>query len=89
MEELRRNFGETLEEFRENFREKQEELNDTQKKIIQLLSTDGSRTAAELSEKIGITRRSIEMNIRNLKDRGILVRHGPAKGGYWEVKKIK
>ena len=88
-EELRRNFGEASEEFRENFREKQEELNDTQKKIIQLLSTDGSRTAAELSEKIGITRRSIEMNIRNLKDRGILVRHGPAKGGYWEVKKQK
>ena len=75
----RRNIGETSEKHRIC------ELNDTQEKILELLSEDSKLSAAKLSEKIGIASRNIEMNIKTLKDKGILIRHGSPKNGYWEI----
>ena len=42
-------------------------------------------SARDLSDIIGISQRKIEENISKLKQKGILKRIGPAKGGYWEV----
>ncbi|MGB0373075.1 MAG: hypothetical protein ACPGN3_17230 [Opitutales bacterium] len=39
----------------------------------------------ELAEMIGITERSIERNIQNLRKSGQLLRKEGAKGGHWEV----
>ena len=60
-------------------------MNDTQRRIMEMLSKDNQLSAAKLAEKIGIARRNIEVNIKNLKIKGILVRHGSPKNGYWEV----
>ena len=38
-----------------------------------------------MSEKIGITERSIERNIVALKEKGIIKRIGFAKGGHWKM----
>ena len=89
-EKHRRNIGEASEEHRRNIGEvlKKEQginLNDTQKKIVKLLSEDNRLSAAKLAEKIGIASRNIESNIKKLKDCGILVRHGSPKSGYWEI----
>lgn len=64
------------------------ELNDTQRKILALLSMDAQLSAAKLAEQIGVTSRNIELNIRKLKEQEILVRHGSPKSGYWEIKII-
>jgi len=40
----------------------------------------------QLSKKVGIAEKNIEVNIKKLKQAGILKRIGPAKGGHWEVK---
>ena len=77
--EYRRNIGETSEERRIC------ELNDTQKKILELLSEDNKQSAAMLAEKIGIASRNIEKNIKTLKDKGMLIRRGSPKNGYWEI----
>ena len=82
-EELRRNFGETSEEHRSKFDEIQ--LSPTQKSIIEMLKADPHLTAKGLSDKIGITQRSIENNIKALKKCGLLIRQGADRGGYWEV----
>ena len=80
-EKHRRNIGETS----EKEKERGISLNDTQKKIVKLLSEDNRLSAVKLAEKIGIAGRNIESNIKTLKDCGILVRHGSPKNGYWEI----
>ena len=54
------------------------DLNDTQQKIIKLLSEDHQLSAVKLAEKI-------ENNIKKLKEYGILIGHGSPKNGYWEI----
>lgn len=61
------------------------DLNDTQQKIIKLLSEDHQLSAVKLAEKIGIVSRNIENNIKKLKEYGILIGHGSPKNGYWEI----
>ena len=61
------------------------DFNDTQQKIIKLLSEDHQLSAVKLAEKIGVASRNIENNIKKLKEYGILKRHGSPKNGYWEI----
>ena len=61
------------------------ELNATQKSIIDLLSENVQMSGTELAERIGISKRNIETNIKKLKEKGLLVRHGSARAGYWEI----
>jgi ATP-dependent DNA helicase RecG len=57
----------------------------TSEKILVLVRTNSKITIAELSEKIGITERSIERNLQKLQRDNLLKRIGGAKGGHWEV----
>ena len=84
------NIGEASEKHRRNIGETSEvawrtDLNDTQQKIIKLLSEDHQLSAVKLAEKIGVASRNIENNIKKLKEYGILIRHGSPKNGYWEI----
>lgn len=60
-------------------------MNDTQKRILELLSQDAQLSAKKISDVIGISSRNIESNIKKLKKCGILIRHGSPKNGYWEI----
>ena len=60
-------------------------MSDTQKKIVNLLLYDRQLSAAKIAEQLGMESRSIEKNIKKLKEFGILIRHGSPKNGYWEV----
>lgn len=42
-------------------------------------------SAYEIGEKIGMSQRKVEENIRKLKAAGLLARKGAARGGYWVV----
>ena len=82
--------GEASEKHRRSIGEASEaewrtDLNDTQQKIIKLLSEDHQLSAVKLAEKIGVASRNIENNIKKLKEYGILIRHGSPKNGYWEI----
>ena len=54
-------------------------------KILKLISDNKYISAQELAELLGISSRAVEKQIANLKDKGILKRIGPDKGGHWEV----
>ncbi|MDO9566211.1 MAG: ATP-binding protein [Candidatus Desulfaltia sp.] len=57
----------------------------TSGKILELMKSNRGITIPELALEIGVTERSIERNIQNLRKEGIIQRIGPAKGGHWEV----
>ena len=87
---MRRKCEESTEKVRSKYRKDSEkeweyDLNETQKRIISLLLADGHLSAAKIAEQLELGSRSIEKNIKKLKDYDILVRHGSPKGGYWEV----
>ena len=52
---------------------------------MNLLLYDRQLSAAKIAEQLGMESRSIEKNIKKLKELGILARHGSPKNGYWEV----
>ena len=90
MTELEKEAGESSEKSRRRVGEGSDiirgyELSDTQKKIVNLLLCDRQLSAAKIAEQLGMGSRSIEKNIKKLKELGILIRHGSPKNGYWEV----
>lgn len=60
-------------------------LNENEQSIIDLLKTNPSLSAKELSYNLNIPFRSVQRYISNLKDKGIIQRIGSNKTGYWEV----
>ena len=57
----------------------------TAQKIIDLVISDPSITADNMANKIGVTKRAIEKNIKSLRGMGILVHEGSDKAGYWRI----
>lgn len=57
----------------------------SREKILELLSGDGSLSAAALAARIGITPKAVEKHLARLKAEGKLRRVGPDKGGHWTV----
>ena len=64
-----------------------EKLTENQIMMLEEISKDQFISAPELSNKVGISKRKIEENIAKLKQKGLLKRIGPAKGGYWKILK--
>lgn len=64
-----------------------DDLNNSQLKILYILICDPESSAEQMSDLIGKTKRSIEYNLQQLKNKEILIRHGADKNGYWEVAK--
>jgi len=61
-------------------------INEMQKKILAIMRQNPEITTDRIAESIGITRRHIEANIRQLKALGALERIGGRKNGNWAVK---
>lgn len=60
-------------------------LNKTEKKVIELLIEDQSLTSIELSEKIGVTKRTIERAFKSLQEKNMIERIGSKRDGNWIV----
>ena len=52
---------------------------------MNLLLANKQLSAAKMAEQLDLGSRSIEKNIKKLKEYGILKRHGSPKSGYWEI----
>lgn len=59
----------------------------TVEKIVASIFEKPSISIAELQQKTGLSRRGVEWQLDSLKQKGILKRIGPDKGGRWEVTK--
>lgn len=95
LEKEQRRFGGSSEKVRRKFGEDSEKnqieikkmiLTDIQKQILDILSENNQYSAKIMAEQIGVSSRSIENNIKKLKEYGILERYGSPKNGYWEIK---
>ena len=62
-----------------------EGLAESQKMILQLVRRNPQVSRKAMAEEIGISTTAIHRNLVRLKEKGILRRVGPARGGYWEV----
>lgn len=54
-------------------------------KIVAFLRHEPTATQNEIAATIGLSRRGVEKNLKNLKAAGRIRRIGPDKGGHWEV----
>ena len=46
---------------------------------------DPSITLEKIAENISITKRSVERQVKTLRDEGILIHEGSDKTGYWRI----
>ena len=60
---------------------------DIKKIILQLIRDDNKISAADIAKTISVARRTVERHIKDLREEGILIRRGSARGGIWEVVK--
>ena len=60
-------------------------LTDNQVKILNAIMKNKTITQNQLSELVGITSKNVRNNMKKLKEKGLLKRIGPDKGGYWQV----
>ncbi len=63
----------------------QKTVKKTVEKILDAIKSNPKITQNVLAEIAGLTRRGIEWNLAKLKEKGIIKRIGPAKGGHWKV----
>jgi ATP-dependent DNA helicase RecG len=75
-----------LELFKDVGKDVGKELNPLQLEIIGLLKSKPSITAIEIITKLSVTKRTIERNIRSLRDMNIIERIGGKREGNWLVK---
>ena len=61
------------------------ELTQRQAEILQLIKENQKITRKMLSEKLNINPSAVQKHINKLKQKGLLKRVGPTKGGYWKI----
>ena len=85
---FRKEKGETLDntEFTEKFTERfTEKFTESEQKILDELIKNPYITQTQLSELIGISKRSIIKNMKSLKEKNIIQRVGSDRKGYWKI----
>jgi len=74
------NVGENVGEKHKNVGEKIRE------EILSAIKADSKISAVTLAKKTNVTSRTVERYLQVLREEGIIIRHGAARGGYWETK---
>jgi len=62
------------------------DVTDRQHAIISLVKDYANMTTTQMAERLGVTKRTILRDIEALKEKGLIIRVGSEKTGYWEVK---
>lgn len=79
-------FGDGSEELVERLEEKLvEKLVENERRILRLIHHNKRISISDMSKEVGISTTAIHKNLLKLKQKGVLRRVGPDKGGYWEV----
>ena len=60
-------------------------INDTERKIIEMLINDPTLNAEKISMKIEKSKRTAERYLKALQEKGIILRTGSDKKGYWKI----
>ena len=57
----------------------------TQERLIELLKANPNLSRSDLATLLKLSEDGVKYQIKKLKDKGVIKRVGPDKGGYWEV----
>ena len=60
-------------------------LRENQKIIVSLIEKNRNISKEEMMKEGKLSKKTVEYNVKVLKDKGIIKRVGPDKGGFWEV----
>ncbi|MDR0789794.1 MAG: Fic family protein [Bacteroidales bacterium] len=77
------NVGEMSEKCRRNVGE----MSERQNKILEIIATNKTISALQLSELLNTTDRTIEREMKKMREMNIIERIGGDRGGHWEIKK--
>mgnify|MGYP002624680134 CR=1 FL=1 len=69
----------------ENVGEMSENDGDVKASVLRMITDNKKASASEIAKALSVTQRTVERYIKDLREEGHLVRHGSARGGYWEV----
>lgn len=58
---------------------------DAKASVLRIITDNKKASASEIAKMLSVTQRTVERYIREFREGGRLVRHGSARGGYWEV----
>lgn len=62
-----------------------EVLSDGEKMVLELLEIDPGMTYVSMAEKLSVSEKTIYKRMKMLRDKGIIVRVGTDKQGYWKI----
>jgi len=60
-------------------------LNDRVKLIVDLIKVTPKISLSELANLYKVNIKTIKRDIKDLREAGLIIRHGAAKNGYWEI----
>ena len=62
-----------------------EKVGENENKILNLIKKNKHVTYIQISEMMGMSEKSVYLNVEKLKQKGLIKRIGPDKGGYWKA----
>ena len=62
-----------------------EKVTENEQQILSLLLEDPAYTYTNLSERLSISRKTVSIRIKSLKEKGLIKRIGSDTKGYWEI----
>ena len=69
----------------ENVGEKSENDGYAKMTVLKFITDNNKASAASIARAMSVTQRTVERYIRELREEGVLIRHGSSRGGYWKV----
>ena len=65
-----------------------DEVSERENELLRLLYEDPGYTTVQLAGKMSVTRKTIGVYIKSLKEKGLIERIGSDRKGYWKIKSV-
>ena len=76
---------ERIEEYNRVSEKVSEKVSENQHRILEIIKDNKFTTVLQLRDILKISEKSVNSNLKKMKEKGLVKRIGPAKGGYWEI----
>ena len=60
-------------------------LTESEKKVLEVLKENQKATYFEMADKLKVSRKTVSQKVKSLKEKGLIIRIGSAKKGYWKI----
>ena len=60
-------------------------VNDREQELMKLLAEDPGYTVTQLSELLAVSRKTVAVGLKKLKEAGLIKRVGAKRNGHWDV----